>query len=127
MRIPAMIRRRYSERGEGKGQFYITMAIVGIIGFALFKFVPVWYTTTDFNAKVSELASVAALRGYKDQKIKDEFVKIRNGARMPEETEFTIERKGDDLILKVKYTLHIDFIVYGYDWEENKSFTYAAN
>ena len=127
MRIPAMIRRRYSERGEGKGQFYITMVIVGIIGFALFKFVPVWYTTTDFNAKVSELASVAALRGYKDQKIKDEFVKIRNGARMPEETELTIERKGDDLILKVKYTLHIDFIVYGYDWEENKSFTYAAN
>lgn len=127
MRIPAMIRRRYSERGEGKGQFYITMAIVGIIGFALFKFVPVWYTTTDFKAKVSELASVAALRGYKDQKIKDEFVKIRNEARMPEETEFTIERKGNDLILKVKYTLHIDFIVYAYDWEEDKSFTYAAS
>ena len=126
MRIPAMIRRRHSERGEGKGQFYITMAIMGIIGFALFKIVPVWYATTEFNNKVSELASVAALRGYKDQKIKDEFVKIRNEARMPEETEFIIEHKGNDLIVRVKYTLHIDFIVYAYDWEENKSFTYGA-
>lgn len=126
MRIPAIMRRRYSERGEGKGQFYVTMLVLGVVGFVLFKIVPVWYTTTEFNNKVSELASVSALRGYKDQKINDEFVKIRNDARMPEETEFTIERKGNDLILKVKYTVHIDFIVYAYDWEESKSYTFAA-
>lgn len=126
MRIPTMIRRRHSERGEGKGQFYVTVLVFGVIGFVLFKIVPVWYSTTDFNSKVGELASVSALRGYKDQKIKDEFVKIRNEARMPEDTEFTIERKGNDLVVRVKYTLHIDFIVYAYDWEESKSFTYGA-
>lgn len=127
MRIPAMIRQRYSERGEGKGQFYITMAILGTVGFALFKFVPVWYTVTDFNAKVSELASVASLRAYKDQKINDEFIKLRNEAHLPEETELKIERKSGNLIVSVKYTLPIDFIVYTYNWEENKSFTYSIN
>ncbi len=126
MRIPTLMRRRYSERGEGKGQFYVTMLVLGVAGFVLFKIVPVWYATTEFNNKISELASVASLRGYKDQKIKDEFVKIRNEARMPEDTEFTFERKGNDLVFKLKYTMHIDFIVYAYDWEESKSFTFGV-
>lgn len=123
----SVVRHRLTQRGEGKAQVYITLAVIAIIGFLLFKFVPVVYTTSDFKKEVEELARTAAIRAEDDKKIKERFIKIRNDYQIPEDTcKFDIERKSGTLKLTVEYHIPIVFPGYTYDWTEKKEYSESS-
>ncbi|MBX7222470.1 MAG: hypothetical protein K1Y36_21150 [Blastocatellia bacterium] len=116
--------RRLTERGEGKGQFFITAGVILVIAFVLYKFVPVYYNTADFNREFEDLARTSVIRGEDEKKIRERFIKIRNEYNIPEETcKFDLTRKQNQVTYTVEYQVPITFPGYTYIWADKREVT----
>ncbi|MDW8218374.1 MAG: hypothetical protein RML57_12355 [Acidobacteriota bacterium] len=120
-----MSRRRRSsttERGEGQAQLIGVLAVVAIIGFILFKTLPVYWREQNVKNELAEMARKYAIgaRGYTNEKeLETQWKKISDEFQVPEDAKFTSKRQGGKVILNVQYTEPINFLVYTYNWEVN--------
>lgn len=119
-----MLRRpaRTAERGEGQGQLIAVVTIVAIIGFIIFKTLPVYWREQNVKNELADMARKFAIgaKGFASEKeLESQWQKISNEFNVPEEAKFTANRQGGKVILKVQYTEPINFLVYTYDWEVN--------
>ena len=113
---------RTTERGEGQGQLIAVLAVVAIIGFVIFKTLPVYWREQNVKNELTDMARKFAIgaKGFATEKeLETQWAKIRNEFDVPEEAKFTANRQGGKVILKVQYTEPINFLVYTYDWEVN--------
>jgi|GEM_PF-1303030 hypothetical protein len=113
---------RAAERGEGYGQLIFVLAVVAIIGFVLFKTLPVYWREQNVKNELTDMARKYAIgaKGFTTEKeLETQWSKIRNEFDVPEEAKFTANRQGGKVTLKVQYTEPINFLVYTYNWEVN--------
>jgi hypothetical protein len=113
---------RATERGEGQGQLIAVVTIVAIIGFIIFKTLPVYWREQNVRNELTEMARKFAIgaKGFATEKeLENQWLKISNEFDVPQEAKFTADRQGGKVILKVQYTEPINFLVYTYDWEVN--------
>ncbi|MGQ9898094.1 MAG: hypothetical protein ACUVR8_11130 [Acidobacteriota bacterium] len=113
---------RTTERGEGQGQLIAVVTTVAIIGFIIFKTLPVYWREQNVKNELADMARKFAIgaKGFATEKeLENQWVKISNEFNVPEEAKFTANRQGGKVILKVQYTEPINFLVYTYDWEVN--------
>ncbi len=113
---------RATERGEGQGQLIAVVTIVAIIGFIIFKTLPVYWREQNVRNELTDMARKFAIgaKGFATEKeLESQWLKISNEFNVPQEAKFTSDRQGGKVILKVQYTEPINFLVYTYDWEVN--------
>ncbi len=118
LRCPA----RKNERGDAQAQFFGVLAVVAIIGFILFKILPVYWREQNVKNELAELARKHAIgaKGFITEKeLETQWSKISNEFQVPEDAKFTLKRQGGKVILNVQYTEPINFFVYTYNWEVN--------
>ncbi|WP_058867385.1 hypothetical protein [Chloracidobacterium thermophilum] len=113
---------RATERGEGQGQLIAVVTIVAIIGFIIFKTLPVYWREQNVRNELTDMARKYAIgaKGFATEKeLEGQWLKISNEFNVPQEAKFTADRQGGKVILKVQYTEPINYLVYTYDWEVN--------
>ncbi|OYT72263.1 MAG: hypothetical protein CFK52_05435 [Chloracidobacterium sp. CP2_5A] len=113
---------RAAERGEGQGQLIAVLSVVIIAGFIIFKTLPVYWREQNVKNELADMARKFAIgaKGFTTEKeLESQWAKISNEFQVPEEAKFESKRQGGKVILTVKYTEPINFLVYTYDWEVN--------
>lgn len=120
---------RTAERGEGQAQLIGVLTVVAIIGFILFKTLPVYWREQNVKNELADMARKHAIgaKGFLTEKeLENEWKKISNEFQVPEEAKFTSKRQGGKVILNVQYTEPINFLVYTYNWEVNAEVSEAT-
>ena len=94
---------------------FIVLAAMAFV-FALIRFVPVYIEQNKLIHDVDELARVAALRGYKEERIHTDIERLRSAYELPEGS-INMVSKDNKVEITLGYTRTIDLIVTTYDWQ----------
>jgi hypothetical protein len=116
MRNVSGLNSRSSERGAVSIKALLGILIVGVASFIVIKIVPIYTEQRNLIYDVDELARVAAVRNYKDEKINKDIQKIREQYDLPEDSIRLVEH---DRIVKIEidYSKDIDLLVTSYKWQ----------
>jgi len=107
---------RAGERGAVTIKTLLLIFVVACVVFAAIKFVPVYVEQRGVIYDVEELARIAAVRGWKEDKITPELNKIRGKYELPEGS-INLVGRDQSVRIAVGYTRAIDLLVTTYDWK----------
>jgi len=112
-----MIRAR-GARGEGRIGCIIWLIIVGLTGYALYKFVPVKMKTARFEDFMSEEASFGSIRGVKE--IERNILAKAKDLELPlSKDNLTITKTKEKIKVEAHYEIVVDLLggYYRYVWK----------
>ena len=109
--------RRAGERGAVSIKAIIVVFLLASAIFLVMKLAPVYVEQRKVIFDVEELARIATVRGYKDERIEPEIAKIRTTYDLPEGSINLLERVGPGVQIVVTYTRSVDLLVTTYDWK----------
>jgi len=109
-------RSRAGERGAISIRAAVMIVIAGTVLFLLVKLAPVYMEQRKVIYDVEELARIAAVRGWKEDKIAPELNKIRGNYELPEGSLNLLDR-DQAVHIAVGYTRKIDLLVTTYEWK----------
>jgi hypothetical protein len=107
-------------RGEGRVGCVIWLAIVGLIGYSLFKIVPVKIANSTFEDFLTEEASFGSIKSAKQ--IENEILAKAKDLEIPVTIDnLTITRTREKITIEARYELTIVFFggAYTYTWKRN--------
>jgi hypothetical protein len=108
---------RAGERGAVTIKTIVVVFFLLCVVFVGIKMVPVYVEQRKVIYDVEELARIATVRGYKDERIAPEIAKIRTTYDLPEGSINLLERVGPGVQITVNYTRSVDLLVTTYDWK----------
>ena len=109
--------KRAGERGAVtiKTLVMVFLFICGV--FLGIKLVPVYVEQRKVMYDVEELARIAAVRGYKEEKITPEIGKICGTYDLPAGSNNFLQRDAQSVKIAVNYTRSVDLLVTTYSWK----------
>ena len=111
---------RAGERGAISIKTLLILFVVGVVAFVVIKFVPVYVEQRKLMWDVEELARIAAVRNWKEDKIEPEVKKIRGTYDLPDGS-INVVKHDRDVQIKVGYIRAIDLVVTTYDWKVDRT------
>ena len=108
---------RAGERGAVTIKTIVVVFFLLCVVFLGIRMVPVYVEQRKVIYDVEELARIATVRGYKDDRIAPEIVKIRTAYELPEGSINLLERVGAGVQISITYTRSVDLLVTTYDWK----------
>ena len=106
-----------NERGSARLKLLIFLAVVGIIGYAAYLYVPVAYHAYLFKDFMQHNVDVASAQGYKPVWVSEQLTKSLAEYEVPEDALITPTARDNRIEVRVQYTLPIEFPGYTYDYE----------
>ncbi|HKP84983.1 MAG TPA: hypothetical protein VJZ26_02730 [Blastocatellia bacterium] len=107
---------RAGERGAVTIKTLLLLFVVACVVFVAVKFVPIYIEQRGVIYDVEELARIAAVRGWKEDKITPEITKIRGKYELPEGS-INLTGRDQSVRISVGYIRAIDLLVTTYDWK----------
>lgn len=114
--------RRSSERGGATLQFVIVMAVLGVIGYAGYLYVPVAYQAHVYKDLMQHYADVTGAQGYKPAWAGEQLLKNGPEYNIPANAVITPVLRDSRVEIRVQYVQPIEFPGYTYNYE----FDYTA-
>lgn len=105
-----------SERGAVKIQTVLILALVAVGAFLLIKIIPVYVEQQKIVHEVDELARISAVRGYKEDKVEREILKLVGDFSLPEDS-ISYNIKDRKVKITLGYKRDIDLLVTTYSWQ----------
>jgi len=109
-------RSRAGERGAIHIKTAIMIAVAASVLFLILKLGPVYIEQRKVMYDVEELARIAAVRGWKEDKIAPEINKIRGAYELPEGS-INLVSRDQAVHIAVGYIRKIDLLVTTYEWK----------
>ncbi|MFL6212958.1 MAG: hypothetical protein ACJ74J_03590 [Blastocatellia bacterium] len=109
--------RRAGERGAVTIKTIVVVFFLASAVFLVMKLAPVYIEQRKIIYDVEELARIATVRSYKDDRIAPEIAKIRTIYELPEGSINLLERIGPGVQITITYTRSVDLLVTTYDWK----------
>ncbi len=106
---------RTGERGAVRIKTLLIFTLLAVATFALIKIAPVYVEERQMTHEVDEMARVAAIRSYKEEKINKDIEKLRRDYDMPESA-VNLDLRENGVRIIVNYNRTIDFLVTTYTW-----------
>lgn len=116
MRQATKVDLRAGERGAISIKVALTLFIVSALVFALIKIIPVYVEQRDVIYRVDELARIAAVRNYKEERINEDIEKLRSEFDLPEKS-ISLIYGQKPLKITIVYTRPVNLLVTTYDWK----------
>jgi hypothetical protein len=107
---------RATERGAANIKSILMIFVAACVVFIAVKLVPIYIEQRGVIYDVEELARIAAVRGWKEDKIAPELNKIRGKYELPEGSIKFISRE-DTVRINVGYSRAVDLLVTTYAWK----------
>jgi hypothetical protein len=116
MRQATKVDLRAGERGAINIKVALTLFIMSALVFALIKLIPVYVEQRDVIYRVDELARIAAVRNYKEERINEDIEKLRSEFDLPEKS-ISLVPGQKPLKITIVYTRPVNLLVTTYDWK----------
>lgn len=108
---------RNSERGSARLKFVIVVAIIGIIAYCGYQFIPVAYQAYQVKDSMQNYVDTAVAVGHPATWIRDQLVKKLPEYGVPANAVITPGPADNRMEVRVQYTLPVEFPGYTYDYE----------
>jgi hypothetical protein len=95
-------------RGEGKIGCILWLAVLALIGYGLYKIIPVKIATSEYYDFMQEEAAFGSIRDVK-QLQKELLVKARELGVPVTEDNLTIKRTRENITIEAHYSITVDF------------------
>jgi hypothetical protein len=111
---------RPSERGAITIKAALILVLLFAAGFTVLKLAPAYIQQTEIVHKVNELARIAAVRSWKEDKINQEIKRIRAEYELPENA-ITLVGRDNGVQITIGYQRDIDLFVTNYTWRVDQT------
>lgn len=124
--------RRHGERGEGRLKFLIVVAVLGLIGYSAYQYVPVAVQAYQFKDAMQQTVNTAAVQGQTTSESLKKTLTERAqeyGAPPPPATQVGVTQQDGRWQARVQYTreIRLPFYIYNYTFDNTvKSFDPAT-
>ena len=108
---------RARERGAVSIKTFVILFVLFCAAFLMLKLVPVYVEQRKVIFDVEELARIATVRSFKDERIVPEITKIRSTYELPDGSINLLQRVGPGVQIGVNYTRSVDLLVTTYSWK----------
>jgi hypothetical protein len=120
---------RKSERGNARLKFLIVVAIIGIVGYACYQFIPIAYQAYQIKDLMQHDVDTAVALGHPTSWIKEQLVKSSPEYGIPPDAIITPAQEDNRMEVRVQYSQPIEFpgFVYNYEFDHTaKSATFLS-
>ena len=111
------VMRGSSERGGARLKFLIVAAILGLVGYSSYLFIPVAYDGYLYKDLMQHDVDVCSASGYPPTWVKDQLTKSASEYNVPPEAIITASVTDNRVIVRVQFTRTIPFPGYTYNYE----------
>jgi hypothetical protein len=108
---------RPGERGAVSIKTLLALTLVAVVAFLVIKIAPVYVEQQRIVHDVNELARIAAVRGWKEDRINQDIKRISGEYNLPENTINFVSRGEKGVQIAVSYQRAIDLLVTTYEWK----------
>jgi hypothetical protein len=108
---------RTGERGAVSIKTIVMVFILLSAVFLVMKLAPLYIEQRKVIYDVEEVARIAAVRGYKEERIAPELGKLCGTYELPEGSISFLRRDGPNVVIAVNYTRSVDLLVTTYSWK----------
>jgi len=109
--------RRAGERGSATLKFVVVMAILGIVAYTSYLYVPVAYEASAYKDLMQHFADVAAAQGYPPSWAGEQLMKSGAEYNIPTNAIITPAQRDNRVEVRVQYVREIEFPGYTYNYE----------
>jgi hypothetical protein len=114
---------RAGERGAVSIKTIVMVFFFLCAAFLVMKLAPLYIEQRKVIYDVEEVARIAAVRNYKEEKIAPELGKICGTYELPEGSISFVRRDGSNVLIAVNYTRSVDLLVTTYSWKVEHTIT----
>ncbi len=111
---------RPRERGAISIKVALILVFLFVAGFTVLKVTPAYVEQTKVLHDVNELARIAAVRGWKEDKINQEIKRIRTEYELPDNA-ITLVGRDNGVQITIGYQRNIDLFVTNYTWRVDQT------
>jgi hypothetical protein len=108
---------RSSEHGGARLKFLIVAAIIGLVAYCGYVFLPIAYDAYLYKDLMQHDVDVASVSGYPPTWVKDQLTKSMSEFNVPADAEITATQADNRVVVRVKFTRPIPFPGYTYNYE----------
>lgn len=108
---------RSRERGAISIKALLGLVLVGVAAFIVIKLAPVYIEQQKVVHDVNELARIAAVRGWKEDRITQDIKRLSVEYDLPDDGINFISRGEKGVQIAVSYQRNIDLLVTTYSWK----------
>lgn len=112
---------RSSERGSARLKFIIFLAVIVVIAYAGYLYIPVAYQAYLFKDLMNHQVNVAVTQGYPPQWVKDQLTKAAPEYEVPQDAIINPMHRENRMEVTVQFSRPIEFP--GYTYEYNFDYT----
>ncbi len=115
-------RTKIGEQGSARLKFLVVVAILGIIAYVAYLYIPVAYNSYLFKDLMQHDADVAATQGYPVSWVKDQLTKASEEFGVPPDAVIAPTQRDNRVEVTVQFSRPIEFPGYTYQYD----FDYTA-
>lgn len=108
---------RPQERGAISIKVLLALVLVGIAAFMVIKLAPVYIEQQKVVHDVNELARIAAVRGWKEDRITQDIKRLSVEYNLPDGGINFVSRSEKGVQIAISYQRNIDLLVTTYSWK----------
>jgi len=106
-----------SERGGARLKFLIVAAILGLVAYSSYLFIPIAYDGYLYKDLMQHDVDVASASGYPPTWVKDQLTKSGSEYNVPPDAIITASLADNRVVVRVQFTRTIPFPGYTYNYE----------
>jgi hypothetical protein len=106
-----------SETGGARLKFVLVLALIAIVGYGGYAFIPVWYQSYQLKDLMQHEVDTAVATGKSAAWIKDQLVKSSVEYGIPSNAVITPEEESGRFQVRVQYTQPVELPGFTYNWE----------
>ena len=107
---------RTAERGSARLKFLIVIAVIGVIAYAGFLYVPIAYDAYMLKDVMQHNADVAATQGYPASWVKDQLTKGGKEYGVPADAVIDSTQRDNRMEVRVQFVRNIEFPGFTYQY-----------
>jgi hypothetical protein len=107
---------RTTERGSARLKFILVMAVIGVVAYMGYKYLPVAYQAYLFKDLMQHDVDVASSQGYPVSWVKDQLVKSAPEYGVPADAVITPAQRDNRIEVTVQFVRPIEFPGYTYQY-----------
>ena len=113
------MRNRHGERGEGRAKFLITIAIIAVIAYIGYQYVPVAFRAYQFKDYMQQTVDKGAALGQGGEWVKAQIKASFNDYSVPGDASVTTAQRDGRIEATVQFTRPVPLPFYTYQYDFN--------
>ena len=108
---------RSGERGGSRVKFLVVITVLGLVGYALYLYIPVQYEAWLYKDLMQHNVDVASVSGYPTTWVKEQLTKSASEFNVPPDAVINASQAENRVVCTVQFTRPIQFLGFTYEYK----------